>query len=226
MGLGKALLDLLFPPKCAVCGKLLDGDDHTGICPACDNDLPRTAREERKVDFLSSVSAALYYEGDTRRMILRYKFENVPALSRPMGRLIGEKLRTDAIPFDVLTWVPLSTRRFRQRGYDQAKLLAEAVGEEMGTRPAALLRKIRHVHPQSDLRTPEERRANISGAYAVLPGADVRGKRILLVDDVITTGSTVSECARMLLMAGAAEVRAVSVAFPRRDKKTGNITLR
>lgn len=95
--------------------------------------------------------------------------------------------------------MPLSAKRCHRRGYDQAQLLAEAAAEVLGTKAVPLLRKARDVSPQSRLRTPEERRANISGCYVVRSADAVRGKRILLIDDVITTGSTLSECARMLL---------------------------
>lgn len=104
-----------------------------------------------------------------------------------------------------------------RRGYDQAQLLAEAAAEVLGTKAVPLLRKARDVSPQSRLRTPEERRANIAGCYVVRSADAVRGKRILLIDDVITTGSTLSECARMLLTAGAVSVRGAALACHREE---------
>ena len=111
--------------------------------------------------------------------------------------------------------MPLSPQRERKRGYDQARILAENAGAALGLAPVRLLRKVRHVSPQSRITAPEERKANISGCYEVTGPEAVKGKRILIIDDIITTGSTVSECARMLLLAGAEEVNAASLACHR-----------
>lgn len=217
MGLGTWLLDLLFPPKCAFCRALLEqsGD---GVCPACRRALPWSDEKPRKCTFIRGYVAPLYYEEKVRRSVLRYKFENSPALGNTFGGLIAEKLRKEPdMTWDMITWVPLSRRRERDRGYDQARLLAESAAAALNTRAVPLLRKERNAPPQSHLRTPEARRANVSGCYSLLPATGVEGKRILLVDDVITTGATVSECARMLMLAGASEVRAAALACRRKD---------
>ena len=153
-----------------------------------------------------------------RQGILAYKFRNAPSRGKVFGRILGEDLlRRGADDFDLISWVPLSAKRCHRRGYDQAQLLAEAAAEALGTKAVPLLRKARDVSPQSRLRTPEERRANISGCYVVRSADAVRGKRILLIDDVITTGSTLSECARMLLTAGAVSVRGAALACHREE---------
>ena len=113
--------------------------------------------------------------------------------------------------FDEFTWVPVSPLRRFRRGYDQARLLAEAVGAEIGMKPKKLLRKHRHNRPQSSL-TGEERRGNVLGVYEMHPKYSVKGKRILLIDDVFTTGATAEECARVLLTAGAKSVSCGTVA--------------
>ena len=115
-------------------------------------------------------------------------------------------------PFDVITWAPLSKKRLKQRGYDQAELLARAIGESLGLEAVPLLVKARDIPAQSGIQEEAARRANVLGAYALLPGAQAKGKRILLADDVVTSGSTLSECARTLLSSGAAEVCAVTLA--------------
>ena len=213
MGLGKWLLDLLFPPKCAFCGRLLAGGEE-GICASCRSELPRTGDAARKCDFLRAVTAPLYYEGTVRRALLRYKFESAPARGAVFGRLIAEDLlRREAVDFDTVTWVPLSRKRERRRGYDQARLLAEAAAERLGMRAEPLLQKVRDVPPQSRLNTPEARRANISGCYEA--AAPVEGRRILIVDDIVTTGSTLSECARVLMLSGAEDVRGAALASRR-----------
>ena len=219
MGFGSALLDMLFPPKCAFCGRVTELTEN-GVCPECMKNLPWSSPRDRKADFVRSVTAPLYYEGTVREALLRYKFHFTPARGRVFGRLIGQELRRrEHTDFDVLTWVPLSEKRKRRRGYDQARILAEAAAEELGVTATPLLKKVRNAPPQSGIRTPEARRANVSGCYIVPDPSLAEGKRVLIVDDIITTGATVSECARMLMLAGAAEVRAASAAVRRNEKK-------
>ncbi len=218
MNIREGILDLLYPPKCAFCGNLVTRGDR-GVCPACLRDLPRTGALKRSADFVTGVTAPLYYEGIVRSAMLRYKFNGAPARGEVYGRMIAEKLRAEEkTDFDIVTWAPLSSRRLRSRGYDQARLLAEAAARELGLPCERLLRKIRHTQPQSGIDAPEARRANVSGVYIAEEGHRAEGKRVLLIDDIITTGATVSECARVLLLDGAESVHAASLAEPRRDK--------
>ena len=117
--------------------------------------------------------------------------------------------------YDILTWVPVSRLRRLTRGYDQVELLAKAVGKELGVAPVPTLKKIRHNRRQSGIHSEAERMANVLGAYRVLSPGEIRGKRILLLDDVLTTGATSGECARMLLTAGAKEVHCAVIAARR-----------
>lgn len=211
------ILDFFFPPRCAFCGAILE-ESGDGVCSACRKALPRAADTERKCDFVRAYTAPFYYEEPVRQGMLAYKFRNAPSRGKVFGRMIGEDLLRRGIDgFDLISWVPLSAKRYRRRGYDQARLLAEAAAEALGTKAVPLLRKARDVSPQSRLRTPEERRANISGCFVVRSADAVRGKRILLIDDIITTGSTLSECARMLLTAGAVSVCGAALACHREE---------
>ena len=219
MGLGEWLLDLLFPPKCAFCGELTEREDR-GLCPKCRRELPWTVNLKRKADFVAGVSAPLYYEDAVRRAMLRYKFNGAPARGEVYGRLIAETLKSaEKTDFDVVTWAPLSRKRLRSRGYDQARLLAEAAAKDLGLPCERLLRKTRNTPPQSGIAAPEGRRANASGAYEIASPECAVGKRVLLIDDIITTGATISECARILLLSGAESVHAAALAVPRHDKK-------
>ena len=120
---------------------------------------------------------------------------------------------------DVLLFVPISWLRKLKRGYDQVALLAEAVSRELGIPAICALKKIRHTPPQSGLKSAAERRANVLGAYRVIRPDAVAGKRVLLLDDIITTGATVSECARMLSLAGSKEITCAALAVAPHDKK-------
>ena len=120
-GPGQKLLDVLFPPKCAFCGKVIEPEER-GVCPACRGTLPWNDLAPRKPDFITAATAPLFYEGQVRQAMLRYKFNGVSARGRVFGRLIAEDLlKRDAVDFDLITWVPLSRKRLRRRGYDQAR---------------------------------------------------------------------------------------------------------
>jgi ComF family protein len=152
---------------------------------------------------------------------LRYKFRGRRSYAKVYGRVLAMKLQ-QAYPegFDLLTWVPISDLRKFTRGYDQVELLAEAVAEELGIPSRPLLKKVRHNKPQSGITGQAERRANVLGAYRITDATAVAGKRILLLDDVITTGATAGECARVLLTAGVSQVHLGAVAAARHHEKT------
>ena len=212
MKLYHALLQLLFPDKCILCGKLL-GDEEQDLCRECRTDSPEYGNRKETIQFLDSFTAVWYYEGNVRRSLLRYKFYNARSFAQGYGRLLAMKLLQEHPDgFDCITWVPVSPLRKLTRGYDQVELLAKAVGMELGSDPVPLIRKIRHNRPQSGISGSAERRANVLGAYREIDRKAIAGKRILLLDDILTTGSTAGECARVLLTAGAKEVHCAAVA--------------
>ena len=201
------ILDLVFPPKCVFCGTILETSAEK-ICPDCAKQLPRWSNERvKKSEFLPQIAAALYYEDSVRESVHRYKFAGRSHYASAYGALLAMAVSAQLTEhFDTLSYVPLSRKRLRQRGYDQARLLAEELGRHFDMEVQTLLVKLRDVPAQSSMKTSAERRANISGCYALAEGVDVTGKRILLVDDVLTTGATLSEAARILRMSGAAAV--------------------
>lgn len=212
------LSELLFPPKCILCGALL-AKDETDLCRACRTDTVQAPRPKEKLPYLDRWTSLWYYEGTVRRSLLKFKFYNARSYAVSYGRLLGMRLlREDMADFDLLTWVPVSPRRRRKRGYDQVELIARSVGMELETVPAALLKKVRNTPPQSGISGTAERRANVLGAYRLTDPAAVKDKRILLLDDIITTGATAGECARILLTAGAKRVDCAAVAR-RHDNK-------
>lgn len=215
------VLQLLFPPKCILCGKLL-GKDETDLCHSCRVDSPECHKNNLKFSFLDSWAAVWYYDEYIRKSLHRFKFNRARHYAPVYGRLLAMKLLTEYPEgFDVLTWVPVSRWRRFTRGYDQVELLAEAVGRELGMVPVRTLRKLRNNRPQSGISGIEKRRANVLGVYRAESPEQVRGKRVLLLDDIITTGATAGEAARVLLTAGAKEVHCgcIAVANKRNQHK-------
>lgn len=218
---------VLFPRRCMFCRRLL-AERETDLCRGCRTSAPEYPFGASNPDsgrkntghFLDSFTAVWYYEENVRRSILRYKFRRATHLAPKFGRALAMKLLEQGPErFDVLTWVPVSTARRLRRGFDQCELLARAVGEELDVPARKTLRKLRHTPPQSGLTSVPARKANVLGAYGVVKDAALQGKRILLVDDIFTTGATMNECARMLLMAGAEEVHGAAIAAVRYYKK-------
>jgi len=212
------LRHLLFPPKCILCRRLLP-HRQADLCPDCRIHTEEFAKPGRNIPFVEKWTAVWYYGGNVQRSILRYKFYGFRSYAGPYGQLLAMKIQREyGSDFDLITWTPISARRRRSRGYDQTELLARSAARELGLRLTPTLQKHRHTKPQSSLKGVAFRRANVMGAYRVLSPETFAGKRVLLVDDIITTGATVSECARLLLTAGAKEVYCAALAAPHPKK--------
>ena len=213
------LLRALFPPKCILCKALLS-EEETDLCHTCREHAPFFSKEKINFSFIARWTAVWYYKDTVRMGLLQYKFSGRRSSAAGFARQLAMKLleKNMAEP-DLLVWVPISRLRKFSRGYDQVELIAKALSRELGIPAAPVLKKIRHTPPQSSLKSAAERRANVLGAYRVIAPDAVSGKRLLLLDDVITTGATASECARMLTMAGAAAIDCAAVAVAPHDKK-------
>lgn len=205
------LLDLIYPPKCVFCGKLLQ-ENETDICRKCRVILPEFSQKTKNGEFFKKCWSVYEYDTEVRESVLRYKFSGMQQYSEAYGKLIAMMLLREKVSFDVLTWVPISEKRRRKRGYDQGHLLAQAVAKELGVSCVRTLRKITDNQAQSSIGGPAARRANVMGAYRPVSPEHFRSKRVLLIDDVITTGATLSECSRVLLTAGAERVECATLA--------------
>ena len=208
----KRVLHLLFPPKCVLCNTLLS-PQQTDLCPNCRKLAPEFPGIKITLSFLAQWTGIWYYKDDVRGSLLRYKFGGRRSYGAAYGRLLAMKLhRMGWDDCDLITWIPISRRRRFRRGFDQSQLIAQAVARELGLPLAATAKKVRHTKPQSLMGDAAHRRANILGAYRITDPESVIGKRVLLIHDIITTGATASECARVLLTAGAKEVKLATVA--------------
>lgn len=211
-------MSLLFPRKCVLCRKIL-AHNETDLCHECRKTAPELNKAKLKISFVARWTAVWYYKDTVRSSILRYKFYNARSYADIYGRMLAMKIQKEDMEFDVLSYVSTGWLRRIKRGYDHAAMLAAAVGRELGVDYVKLLKKIRQTKPQSRLRDAAARRANVLGAYKVIDPESVKGKRILLIDDIITTGATLSECSRILLVAGAKEVSCAAVAAASHDNK-------
>jgi ComF family protein len=154
------------------------------------------------------------YEGVLRKLIHVFKFEGVRTLQRPLGALLAQALPRE-LSFDAVVPMPLHWRRRWQRGFNQSELLSREIARKWNVPVRALVRRKKATAPQAGL-TSAERRKNVQGAFAVKTSR-VNGMRLLLIDDVLTTGATAGACARQLKRAGAAHVTFLALA--RRDRR-------
>ena len=209
--------DLLFPAKCPFCGQWLKKGDL--LCPDCQGELPWLSGKAAwtAVELTRGCVSPLRYQGKVRDGIHDYKFHGKEARGKTLGVLIAQCVRDQGLDLetDLVTWAPLSKKRRRERGYDQARLLAESVGEVLCLPVAETLTKVRDIPAQSGLEEEAARRANVLGAYEAYRPEGFAGKRLLLIDDVVTTGATLTECAKVLKLAGAAEVVCGTIAKAR-----------
>ena len=214
----KALLKLLFPPKCMLCGKPLGEAEE--ICTECRSRILLNTAPPRidKGAFFDKAAAGLWYEKDVRHAIHGLKYREKQSYARPLARVMAyafeHKLGEE---IDLISFVPTNPSTLRKRGYNQAELLAQELAKLLNKPCLPLLEKTRETRPMHGLR-PEARRANVLGAYHLCcEDRLAAGKRILLCDDILTTGSTLSECARMLKMAGADKVFCLCAAAARKS---------
>lgn len=228
--LGHALLDLVFPITCLVCGR-----DGIYLCEKCLEKLPRLphqfcivcqqpapfgkthpdCRTKNTVD--GSISSLPYKDPQISKIIETFKYNFVSDLAPILSNLMVEQIKAQGladyfIDFELVP-IPLHTRRFNWRGFNQAELLAQELAEQLNLKIIndLLIRK-RFTKPQVKL-TAEERKKNIDNAFAINPDASVgAGKKILLVDDVVTSGSTANELAKLLKRSWVSEVWIVTAA--------------
>lgn len=209
------LLDLLYPPRCMLCHRLIEAKD-APVCRRCMDALPEHDGAERYVPGAAHCVVTFFYEGTLRDGFLRYKFEGRQWYAGQFGTWLAVTIRDKLTgTYDLITWVPVSSRRRRTRGYDQAELLCREAARALGAEPVRTLEKRTDNRAQSSLTDAAQRIENAKGVYCAVQPERFAGKRVLLIDDIVTTGATLSECARVLRKAGAAEIVCAALATPR-----------
>ena len=221
----QALLDFIYPPHCILCNIRLDAFHY--LCPSCESNLEDQKQitvQYRQSDFpnlqkelkLKQVYTLWCFEGAIETLIHRVKYQH----EAPLGEWLGRQVDSRHLLFGRLTAppliipVPLHAQRHRERGYNQSEFIARGIQHKLGFPISTrILKRIRKTQTQTAL-TAEQRQQNVEDAFQVTKSDLVQNKSILLVDDVITTGATINQCAKVLLEAGSGDVYALALARP------------
>lgn len=235
-----ATLSYLFPTVCIVCGRVLLEEVNCGqrmkksqICTSCLAKLPLRLSTERWFPCLSepfsddpipefSVWALFHYEMPVTALVKRFKFFSEIYCGELLSELMGREFpKNTPVKWDAVVPVPLSEKRLKKRGYNQAEVLAKGLSEHLQI-PLCnnVIRKVRHTKQQSRYTEPLERSKNVEGAYAIDESWDITGWNIILVDDILTTGATLHEAAKVLFENGAATVVGAVCATHRENVET------
>lgn len=238
MEASSAVVSVFFPSECRICKQLLTSASRIPICEGCLISFEAPAGRKCEVcgqaigwaipegerllcyacrqNTYAFQCARSYgiYEGSLVSAILLLKWERID----PLGRWFGERLATlvrqegELLTADVVVPVPLHHERERQRGYNQAGLISKPLAKALGLPHRAVLLMRTRPRPNKQLLSSKERWESVRGAFATRSGSQVDRKRVLLVDDVMTTGATLDACARVLLQSGARSVLGLTVA--------------
>ena len=220
----------LFTQRCKYCGRVIDIRKES--CEPCENSIReitgvvcfKCGKEKKKCDrhgqilFYEKLCAPYYYSGAIKTLIWRLKFRNKTDIADFLGEQMAKSVVTkyEGYDFDLITYVPTTKKDTKNRGYNQAELLAKKLSQILGVPCEEILVKKYETAPQHTL--PEMKRTgNLLGVFDVAEKADIEFKRILLCDDVKTTGATLNECAKTLLIGGAAEVFCVTAAVTEKE---------
>jgi competence protein ComFC len=200
-------LDLVFPPRCVGCGRV-----DTPLCARCDAEIASSPLQLHlhHEQILNDCAASGAHDGKLREAVQALKYNNARGLALPLARQLMRCQNELNWRFDTVTPVPIGTERLKERGYNQAELIARAFARQSGADfQAHLLRRQRETRSQVGL-DAKERQANVEGAF-IADNHKVSGKAILIIDDVYTTGATLGACAAAVRDAGATAVYALTV---------------
>lgn len=194
------ILDIIYPPKdnCIICG-----DEFSGICPLCTGKIKR-------VKEIDGILAYGYYSGVLKQLILEFKYKKNFVAGMILVEFLLDLIKANDISIDVIVFIPSSKKALKQRGFNQCEYLANELSKKIKVDLYKDIIKVKNTKEQK-LLSKEDRFKNISGAFD-LKDNNIKNKRLLLIDDVVTTGATVYECEKMLKKNGAASIKILTVA--------------
>lgn len=203
------VLDLIFPPRCVCCGRVASPGQQ--VCAACGGSTPPAFWVGRMVHLQTGNTflcmAPDVYGGNHRKAMIRFKFYGQRKSARYFAERMLHQLQAEEVleQIDAIACVPLSAQRLQHRGYNQSQLLAQELCRLTKIPYVEALEKVADNREQHKLHRAD-RQQNVLGVYAVKNAQAVQGKRLLLVDDIMTTGATLQECAAQLVLAGAGQI--------------------
>ncbi|MBR2714785.1 MAG: ComF family protein [Ruminococcus sp.] len=207
--LANFIKETFYPSRCPYCGTILNKKDYA--CDKCKKLIPKRGVSHGVTGGYRCTSA-LPYDGIFKKTLINFKFNSKPQYADQLAFLMYNQIKV-AYPdmiFDYITFVPMHKKDEFERGYNQSELLAKCLSEHMKTPCVNTLEKIRHTEHQHDVE-PKKRKTNLKGAFKVCDKDKVKDKHILLVDDVVTTRSTLGECAKTLSKAKPAQICCVTL---------------
>lgn len=219
-------LDLVYPSglTCVNCGAELVAETRYNLCASCTEKLPNLAEHRCKIcgceilneadycnncqrfdHFFEANRAPLKYEGIATDLVKKLKFGNKQYIATELGKLMADEYLLANYNCDIITFVPMSDKEKKERGFNQSELLAREVSKRLNLPLSSALKKVKETDTQKQL-TAKERRENLKEVFGIFDKSEVKGKIVLLIDDVFTTGATVNECSRILKKAGARQI--------------------
>lgn len=213
MHLINKLIELFYPKVCGICDKISSND----ICPKCMKTLNEIKQCKKHIYLQKSYTTHMYifkYNDIVRKNIIKYKFRDQAYRYRSFVKFIAKDKKICGFlkKYDIIIPVPISKIRKRQRGYNQSELIILELGKKVNIQVVTnILYKIRNTKQQSKL-NKEQRKNNLKNAYKVKNSENIKNKKVLIFDDIYTTGGTVEECAKVLKVAGAYEIGVLTLA--------------
>lgn len=218
--------DLLFPMRCASCGAAISNNENgvcrncilkiqyiNNACPLCSGFLKNNTCTicSTRFMFIKQNITLAEYTGVIKDLIIALKFQRIKRIAYFLGRALSKQVDKISNDFDIITCVPMNRKKKWQRGFNQAEILARIISREKSITFKSLLKEEKQSGIQKSMGFIE-RFFNVIGRYYVIKKENIRGKKILIIDDVFTTGATLNECARILIENGAAEVYSMTLA--------------
>lgn len=210
------LIDLIYPPVCGLCNKICKKH----LCKECEMDLKKY--EINEIENVKGDKSKYYdyqvktfkYKGKVRSKIIDYKFNEKSYMCHTFQKMItkNEKIYSFLKKYDIILYVPMFKKQEHKRGYNQTYLIAKEIGKTLGVSiEKSNLTKIKDTKKQSTL-TKEERKTNVKDAFVIKKPERIVNKKVILFDDIFTTGNTVNECSKVIKMAGAKEIAILTIA--------------
>ena len=211
------LLNLVFPPRCLICrspGLEL-------VCNNCHQQI-KFINHKEELKSIGTIYSITSYEGPIKKGIHAFKFKKKKQLAPWLGGIFIQKLPKSYFQdFDFVSYIPISDKRLKERGFNQAKLLAEIVAIHLNLSCQESIKRNKETKPQFELKR-EARIKNMSGAFKISPKTELKGKKIIIVDDIYTTGTTLKECGKVLKASGASQIIGLTLARAKEEKKYAN----